>query len=312
MPATTTTVTAAENRQSILIVVASVFLLSVSDALIKATSAETSMWQLYVIRSLLAIGMFAALLMYRRDTTQQWLLSPLWVGTRSLLLALMWVAFYSALPFISLTIAALAIYTTPLFIAVFSAITLNEHVTPRKWLAILVGFVGVVVTLGPSQGDFNLWTLLPILAAIFYALAAVVTKGKCANEAPMHLALALNIVLLLMGVVGSIVVAQTGPHLPGNEGLRFLIGGWSPMTISDWGVMVLLAVLMVLVSTGIARAYQIGETSVIGAFDYTYLIFAIAWGPLLFNEVLNGRTAAGLALILISGFILLKKPTAAR
>lgn len=308
----TTTVTAAENRQSILIVVGSVFLLSVSDALIKATSTETSMWQLYVIRSLLAIGMLAALLVYRRDTTQQWPLSPLWVGTRSLLLALMWIAFYSALPFISLTIAALAIYTTPLFIALFSAITLKEHVTPRKWLAILVGFVGVVVTLRPSQGDFNLWTLLPVLAAIFYALAAVVTKGKCAKEVPMHLALALNIVLLLMGMVGSVVVAQTGPHLPGNEGLRFLVGGWSPMAISDWGVMVLLAVLMVLVSTGIARAYQIGETSIIGAFDYTYLIFAIAWGALLFNEVLNGRTAAGLALILISGFILLKKPTATR
>ncbi|WP_122499107.1 DMT family transporter [Pseudomonas viridiflava] len=311
MPATTT-VTAAENRKSILIVVGSVFLLSLSDALIKATSAETSMWQLYVIRSLLAIGIIAAWLMRRGGTTKRWPLSPFWVGTRSLLLALMWIAFYSALPFISLTTAALAIYTTPLFIALFSAVTLDEHVTPRKWLAILVGFAGVLVTLAPSQADFNLWTLLPVLAAIFYALAAVVTKGKCANEVPMHLALALNIALLLMGVIGSVVVLQTGPHLPDNEGLRFLLGGWSPMGTGDWGVMVVLAILMVLVSTGIARAYQIGETSIIGAFDYTYLIFAIVWGALLFNEVLNSRTAAGLVLILVSGFILLKKPTSTR
>ncbi|WP_241091994.1 hypothetical protein [Pseudomonas viridiflava] len=84
------------------------------------------------------------------------------------------------------------------------------------------------------------------------------------------------------------------------------------MGIGDWGVMVVLAILMVLVSTGIARAYQIGETSIIGAFDYTYLIFAIVWGALLFNEVLNSRTAAGLVLILVSGFILLKKPTSTR
>ncbi|WP_242421504.1 EamA family transporter [Pseudomonas viridiflava] len=128
----TTTVTAAENRKSILIVVGSVFLLSVSDALIKATSAETSMWQLYVIRSLLAIGIITALLMRRGGTSQRWPLSPFWVGTRSLLLALMWIAFYSALPFISLTTAALAIYTTPLFIALFSAVTPDEHVTPRN------------------------------------------------------------------------------------------------------------------------------------------------------------------------------------
>lgn len=306
MPATT--VVPAENRQSILIIVGSVFLLSVSDALIKATSTETSMWQLYVIRSLLAISMLIAVLVYRRGRTHWWPISPVWVSARSLLLALMWIAFYSSLPFISLTIAALAIYTTPLFIALFSAVTLKEHVTPRKWLAILIGFFGVLITLGPSQDDFNLWTLLPVLAAIFYALAAVVTKGKCANEVPMHLALALNITLLLIGLLGSFVVATTGPHLPDNEGLRFLIGGWSKMTISDWGVMVLLALLMVLVSTGIARAYQTGETSVIGAFDYTYLIFAIAWGALLFNEVLTSRTTAGLVLILFSGLILLKKP----
>ncbi len=197
-------------------------------------------------------------------------------------------------------------------IALFSAVMLDEHVTPRKWLAILVGFAGVLVTLAPSQADFNLWTLLPVLAAIFYALAAVVTKGKCANEVPMHLALALNIALLLMGVIGSVVVLQTGPHLPDNEGLRFLLGGWSPMRIGDWGVTVVLAILMVLVSTGIARAYQIGETSIIGAFDYTYLIFAIVWGALLFNEVQSSRTAAGLVLILVSGFILLKKATVTR
>lgn len=304
---TTTTVTSAQNRQGIFIVVGSVFLLSVSDALIKATSADTSMWQLYVIRSVLAIGMLGALIMYYRTTTRQWLLSPFWVVTRSLLLASMWIAFYSALPFISLTIAALAIYTTPLFIALFSAVALNEHVTPRKWFAILVGFIGVLVTLGPSGDDFNRWTLLPVLAAIFYALAAVVTKGKCASEEPMQLALALNIALLLIGGVGSFVIANTGPYVTDNEGTRFLLGGWSPMTIGDWGIMVLLAILMVLVSTGIARAYQLGETSIIGAFDYTYLIFAIAWGAVLFNEVLNGRTAAGLALIVISGFILLKK-----
>ncbi|PMY64051.1 MULTISPECIES: DMT family transporter [Pseudomonas] len=307
-----TTVTAAENRQSILIVVGSVFLLSVSDAIIKATSADTSMWQLYVIRSLLAIGMLVAWLVHRRGATQLWPLSPFWVGIRSLLLALMWIAFYGALPFISLTIAALAIYTTPLFIALFSAISLKENVTSRKWLAIVLGFVGVVVTLGPSADDFNTWTLLPILAAILYALAMVVTKGKCANEEPMQLALTLNIALLLIGIAGSMVVAQTGPHFPSDEGMRFLVGDWSAMNVSDWWVMVLLAILMVLVSTGIARAYQVGETSIIGAFDYTYLIFAIAWGALLFNEMLNGRTAAGLVLILLSGFILLKNPAAKR
>lgn len=303
-----TTIIATDNRQSILIVVGSVFLLSVSDAIIKATSADTSMWQLYVIRSVLASGILMALVVHLRGATNLWPLSPLWVVIRSLLLSLMWIAFYGALPFISLTVAALAIYTTPLFIALFSALSLKENVTTRKWLAICLGFVGVVITLAPSTEDFNTYALLPVLAAILYALAVVVTKGKCADEDPVLLALAMNVALLIIGVVGSLVVLQTGPHFPVDDGLRFLIGGWSAMGQGDWWIMIVLAVLMVVVSIGLAKAYQVGETSVIGAFDYTYLIFAIAWGALLFNEMLNGRTATGLVLILLSGFIVLKKP----
>ncbi|NMX65459.1 DMT family transporter [Pseudomonas sp. WS 5079] len=303
-----TTITATDNRQSILIVVGSVFLLSVSDAIIKATSPDTSMWQLYVIRSVLACAILLALVVHMRGAAQLRPLSPLWVVIRSLLLSLMWIAFYGALPFISLTIAALAIYTTPLFIALFAALSLKEDVTLRKWLAIGLGFVGVLITLAPSTEEFNTYALLPVLAAILYALAVVVTKGKCADEDPMLLALAMNAALLVIGVLGSLVVMQTGPHFPSNEGWRFLIGGWSTMGQADWWIMIVLAVLMVLVSIGIAKAYQIGETSIIGAFDYTYLIFAIAWGALLFNEMLNGRTATGLVLILLSGFLALKKP----
>lgn len=303
-----TAITATDNRQSILIVVSSVFLLSVSDAIVKATSANISMWQLYVIRSFLASGILWALVVYLRGATQLRPLSPLWVVIRSLLLSLMWIAFYGALPFISLTVAALAIYTTPLFITLFSALSLKENVTRRKWLAIGLGFVGVLITLAPSTEDFNTYALLPVLAAVLYALAVVVTKGKCAGEDPILLALAMNLALLIIGVLGSLVVLQTGPHFPANEGLRFLIGGWSDMRQSDWWMMVVLAVLMVVVSIGIAKAYQIGEPSIIGAFDYTYLIFAIAWGALLFNEMLNGRIATGLVLILLSGFIALRKP----
>lgn len=300
-------VSSVENRQSIIIVVGSVFLLSVSDAIIKAASAQISLWQLNVIRSLLAVVMLAALVLLRNGKDSLWPQSPGWATFRGLLLALMWIAFYAALPFITLTMAALAIYTTPLFITLFSSIYLKERITPRKWFSIVLGFAGVLVTLNPTADDFSSYALLPILAAILYALAAVVTKGKCADEDAMVLAMVMNLVLLASGLLGSLLIAMAGPLEPQQGQLRFLLGDWSYMQLADWTLMVLLAVLMVLVSTGIARAYQIGEPSIIGAFDYTYLVFAILWGVLVFEESLNARIVTGLVMILMSGFILLKK-----
>lgn len=301
-------VSSVENRQSIIIVVGSVFLLSVSDAIIKAASAQISLWQLNVIRSLLAVVMLAALVLLRNGKDSLWPQSPGWATFRGLLLALMWIAFYAALPFITLTMAALAIYTTPLFITLFSSIYLKERITPRKWFSIVLGFAGVLVTLNPTADDFSSYALLPILAAILYALAAVVTKGKCADEDAMVLAMVMNLVLLASGLLGSLLIAMAGPLEPQQGQLRFLLGDWSYMQLADWTLMVLLAVLMVLVSTGIARAYQIGEPSIIGAFDYTYLVFAILWGVLVFEESLNARIVTGLVMILMSGFVLFKRP----
>ncbi|MBC2659138.1 DMT family transporter [Pseudomonas sp. MSSRFD41] len=301
-------VSSVENRQSIIIVVGSVFLLSVSDAIIKAASAQISLWQLNVIRSLLAVVMLAALVLLRNGKDSLWPQSPGWATLRGLLLALMWIAFYAALPFITLTMAALAIYTTPLFITLFSSIYLKERITPRKWFSIVLGFAGVLVTLNPTADDFSSYALLPILAAILYALAAVVTKGKCADEDAMVLAMLMNLVLLASGLLGSLLIAMAGPLEPQQGQLRFLLGDWSYMQLADWTLMVLLAVLMVLVSTGIARAYQIGEPSIIGAFDYTYLVFAILWGVLVFEESLNARIVTGLVMILMSGFVLFKRP----
>ncbi|WP_409299571.1 DMT family transporter [Pseudomonas sp. KCJK8993] len=301
-------VSSVENRQSIIIVVGSVFLLSVSDAIIKAASAQISLWQLNVIRSLLAVVMLAALVLLRNGKDSLWPQSPGWATLRGLLLALMWIAFYAALPFITLTMAALAIYTTPLFITLFSSIYLKERITPRKWFSIVLGFAGVLVTLNPTADDFSSYALLPILAAMLYALAAVVTKGKCADEDAMVLAMVMNLVLLASGLLGSLLIAMAGPLEPQQGQLRFLLGDWSYMQLADWTLMVLLAVLMVLVSTGIARAYQIGEPSIIGAFDYTYLVFAILWGVLVFEESLNARIVTGLVMILMSGFVLFKRP----
>jgi drug/metabolite transporter (DMT)-like permease len=291
----------------ILAIVGSVFLLSLGDALVKRASADIPLWELYVTRALIAVPILIALLLHGGRMARLTPKSPGWVLLRSLLLVGMWIAYYAALPAMSLSVAAVGLYTAPLFIALFSARLIGEPVGLRRWAGIFLGFLGVLVILRPAAEGFSLLTLLPILAAACYALAAVVTRGKCAEERPLVLALALNLCLFAAGLGGTGLLALWNPGPPAVAAYPFLLGCWRGMGAQEWGFVALLALLMVAVSTGVAKAYQSAPAAIIGTFDYAYLLFAALWSFLVFSEAPDGPTIAGMALIASAGWLVLSK-----
>ncbi len=84
---------------------------------------------------------------------------PRWVFLRSILLVSMWIAFYAALPVLSLSVVAAALYPGPLFIALFSALLIREPVELRRGMALVLGFIGVLVALRPGTDAFSYTTL---------------------------------------------------------------------------------------------------------------------------------------------------------
>lgn len=293
--------------QGVGLIVGAVFLLSFADALVKHGSADFSLWQLYVARALFTVPTLLVLLLVTGGPATMRARSPGWVVVRSMLLVAMWIAYYAALPMMSLAAAATALYTTPLFIAVFSAFLIGEPVRPRQWAGIAIGFLGVVVILRPDTDAFSIVALLPILAAIFYALAAVVTRSRCADERPLVLALGLNLCLLGTGMVATALVALAAPA-PAAAAYPFALGPWSSMGAQDWGFMTILAALMVVISTGVAKAYQSAPAAIIGTFDYAYLPFAVLWGFVIFADIPDGATVAGMFLIAAAGVLVVGRP----
>ncbi|MGF7162061.1 drug/metabolite transporter (DMT)-like permease [Rhodoligotrophos appendicifer] len=283
------------------LIVASVFMLSFGDAVVKQSSADFSLWQLLALRSLIAVPVLIGIARFASPGSSLWPKSVGWVVLRSVLIVLMWIAFYTALPFMSLSVAATALYTIPLFIAIFSAALIGEPVGLKRWLAILVGFVGVLVILRPAADDFSPVALLPVLAAALYALAAIVTRSKCAHEDSLSIATVLNLCLLLTGFVGVVAVGL----IPGaaDATLPFLLGPWVELKAETWAVIVLLGILMVAQSIGVAKAYQIAPPAIIGTFDYSYLVFAGFWGFVFFGEVPDGLTVIGIGCILAAGWM---------
>lgn len=290
------------------LIVGSVFLMSFGDALIKYNSASFTAWQIFSLRSIVVLPILVALMAILAPYQSLIPKSPGWVGLRSALLVLMWVAYYAALPLISLSAAAVAFYTAPLFMALLSRPLIGEPVGPTRWLGIVLGFVGVLIVLRPGGDTFSVATLLPVLAAVLYALAAIVTRARCADERPLVLALGLNIGLLAAGLLATLGLWLIRPDTASVAEHPYLFGPWAAMGRSEWALTALLALLMVAFGTGVAMAYQIAPAPLIGTFDYTYVLFAVVWSYALFAERPDAVAVAGLVLIAAAGILVAGRP----
>jgi drug/metabolite transporter (DMT)-like permease len=294
----------------ITLIVGSVFLMTLADALVKLVSADITLWQIYVTRSLISIPVLAVIMLWRGSGL--WPKAAGWAYLRAALLVLMWIAYYASLPLLSLSVAAVALYTSPLLIALLSARLIGEPVGPRRWIALLIGFVGVLTILQPGTGSFSWFTLLPILGAVFYALAMILTRSKCLDETPLTLALALNVSLMAAGSVmtGVLWVLDLTPRA--SSTYPFVLGPWAGMGVREWGVVSLLGVLIAVYSAGVAKAYQSAAPSIVGTFDYAYLVFAALWGFVIFAETPDAATLIGMILIAASGILVARPLETAR
>lgn len=252
-----------------------VLALSLGDAIIKSISVSFPLWQLYVLRSLIALPALLVFIKFRHPTTKLVPNSIWWVALRSLLLALMWVAYYSALPHLQLSVAAAAYYTLPLFITLFSSVLVGERVSARGWFAIGLGFAGVVVMLRPDAGGFNTFALLPIVAAILYAFAMILTRTKCQNESPLILSVTLNLMFIVTGVAASIILAALNLDAVTVSKNPFLLSDWIVLGSTETIALIVLAMAILIGSIFAAVAYQSASSSTVSTFDYTYLAFSV-------------------------------------
>ncbi|MEM7121626.1 MAG: DMT family transporter [Pseudomonadota bacterium] len=277
--------------------------LAFSDAMVKLLSADFSVWQVFTARAFVAVPLLAVLVMWGGGWRALIPRAAGWVVLRSLCLMAMWLCFYTALPLLNLAVAAAGYYTGPLFITLFSALLIGEAVGMKRWVAIAIGFAGVLVILRPGTDDFSAVALLPVLAAVFYALAAVITRAKCTEDSPLVLAFGLNVAFLVFGVVGSVGVLLWQPVDVDANAYRFMLADWSPMGLREWAIMAFLAVLIVAVTTGTATAYQCAPGAVIAAFDYTYLVFAALFSLVIFSAPLDLLTVTGMVMITGAGLL---------
>ena len=281
--------------------------LSLGDAAVKLVSASFVLWQIFVIRSAIAIPVLVGMMRARSRILSLAPRRPGWVAIRSLMLTMMWVAYYASLPHLALGIAAATYYTLPIFITLFAALFIGDRIGPMGWCAVLAGFAGTLLILKPDAAGFNVYALLPLLAAVLYALAMTLTRTKCREEDPLILSLALHLSFIAVGCLATLLIALSGGPVAGPTDASFLFGTWTGMGTTEWFTMALLAAAAIIGSVGAAVAYQAGPPAIVATFDFAYLAFAGLWGVLIFGESLDGASMAGIALIIAGGVLAIRR-----
>lgn len=270
-------------------------LMAFQDALVQWLSSDLPLWQLFFLRSLLIIPFLAVLVVRSGKKHLRAALDP-WILIRSALIVAMYVCFYAALPVLDLSVVAAVYYTGPLFIVLFSALLLRERVTGTQVAALIVAFCGVLVVLRPTEG-FTLAALIPLASALLYALAAVATRGPVASANAWVLILSLNLVFVVVGGIGIciLLIVQPDPSYP------FLLSAWAALDLQNMATVAMLAAISIGIHVFLARAYQLGPTSVVAGLDFSYLGFAALWALILFGTVPNAPTVGGTLLIAAAG-----------
>lgn len=280
-------------------------LMALQDAIVQWLSNTLPLWQFFMIRSIFVIPVLV--LFATRDIKSITRALQPWPLLRSGLLVSMYVFYYAGLPRLDLSVVAATYYTAPLFILLLSAILLREPVTRAQVLAIAMAFGGVLVIVQPAEGGFDAMTLIPLAAALMYALAAVTTKGRVFSESPWVLVLSLNIVFTAVGVSGTALLLAIRPEA---SAYPFLLSPWAPLTFSNLATVVALGMISIGIHLFLAKAYQAGPTGVVAVLDYAYLCFASLWTLVLFGRVPQAHVI-GTLLIVLSGLLSLWSGTAA-
>lgn len=198
--------------------------------------------------------------------------------------------FFTGLRYLGLAEATAIGFAAPLFITALSVPLLGERVGLHRWSAVLLGFVGVLIMFRPGSGSLQLAALLPLAAAFFYGLAMNVTRRLSRTDTTPAIAIYGNLTGLALS-------------------LALLPFGWVTPDGSDISVFAALGLLAGCTTYLLSQAYRFAPSSVIAPFDYIALIWAVALGWLIWDELPDGATWTGVAVVIASGLYILYRET---
>ena len=278
-----------------------VMIFSTQDAIIKGLSGDYAVTEAIFFRCIVALPLLAVMVRFETGlrnlrTRNFW---PL--VARGLIMLVAYTAYYMAIAGLPLAEAIALFFTAPILVTVMSGPLLGERVALKSWLAVALGFVGVLIILQPGSSLFEPAALLSLLSALTYAFSMILARRLGTSEPATVMAFYQNAVYL-----GGACLIALGFQLLGftrlpHPSLDFLVRPWIIPTVPDLALMGVCGVIAAVAMSLLTHAYRLAQANLVTVFEYTGMIWAPLWGFLFFAEIPRWTTLAGMVLIAAAG-----------
>ncbi|MBD1547572.1 DMT family transporter [Labrenzia aggregata] len=260
--------------------------LCVSDAIAKTLTAGYSPLQILFLRNVIALP-FAVLIAWKAGgvaalrshrPAMHLFRGLIWIGAAG--------SFFTGLKYLGLAEATVLAFAAPVFITALAALVLKDPVGWRRWSAVLVGFVGVLVVVRPGLAAFQMVSLFPVATAVLYAVLMLSARFVDPRESVWTL------MLYLVGA-GAVISALTMPFV------------WVAVRPQDIWLFLGVAFFGTIGVTMLTQAFRLAPAATVAPLDYTALIWATLIGWLVWGEIPDLPTYLGAAIIIASGIFII-------
>lgn len=267
------------------LIILSELALLTTGMIIKSISAEVSTEQIVFIRNLFGLFILIPWLIRKGISRLETKRIGLHISRGLVGLSAMICLFYSW-GHMPLAQASLLKQTSPMFIPIFAFFWINESIGIKTICSIFIGFVGVVLIINPAgtEAQFNIAIFIALLGAMLAGLAKVIIRKMSATETPGR-------IVFYFALIGTLVSA-----------IPALIS-WVSLTGLQWGALAAIAVFSTIAQLSISKAYSHAPAGQLGPYTYTSVAFAAFFGWLLWDELLNYTTFAGILIIVLAGIL---------
>ncbi len=278
------------NLRAALVVTCAFAAFSGTDALVKLLAQTFPVPQVTFMITVAALLIVIASAVLSGGGKALWPRHPGLAFVRAGLLAADTILIYYAFAKLPLSEAYVLAFLAPVLVAILAFIFLGERLSRIGWIGVLLGFAGVIVALRPGVAPMNLGHAAAVGSALLFAFSLIILRRAKTTESDTALVFSVLAVLSVL----SFVVAFAGG------------GGFVPAETSDLTTVAAAGFLLVGGHVLLVRAFRIGDASVVAPFQYSQIVWGCVYGALLFGAPIEIHTLAGAAIIIVSGWLVLK------
>ena len=289
------------NTKGIILILAAMLIFAVQDSLMKYIYSSVALYEVYLFRTIVS---FALIIIYLKILKKPIVFKthyPLLTFCRVILFFFGFSSFYISLTIMPLATATALFFVTPFLITIFAKFILKDQIGPRRWIAVIVGFIGVYIILDPNFDDFDYFSLSPILCAFCYALSMIIIKKTSKKDSVYQQMFQFYIGAMIISIIFYFFIGDGRYDTIDNPAAQFIFREWFSNLEFSLIYMIILGFTAAAAFLLIFSAYRIASPAVVSPFEYSILVWSTLSGWIFFNEVPKINTLIGMCLIVGGG-----------